>query len=104
MSGKKDTTQTGEVHNFSKPYEFEGVTYENITLDFDSVLGEDMLEIESILTRQGIGVVMPETSQNFMVHVLSRASKQPVEFFKKMPAKLLSPLRMKAQTFLADLA
>lgn len=73
-------------YTFSKPYEFEGKTYEEIELDLESFKGSDISAVKRQFTASGLRSLAPIFDSDFCAMVAARASKQPLEFFNQMPA------------------
>lgn len=81
-------TEATTLVKFSKPYKFEGQTYEEIDLaGMDSLTAEDMIAAEKHLMRSGVFSPLPEMTVEYVQFIAARASGQPVEFFKGLPPK-----------------
>lgn len=93
-----------ETIKFAKPIEFEGKTYNELTLDLDSITGNDleMAEHQFIAQNPEIAAQTPlkELSKGFQAIVAAKAAKVPVELIKALPAREYSRITMKVQTFL----
>lgn len=73
---------------FRKPYQFEGKEYKEIDLSgIDDLSGDDLIETEKIFSSSGGFSMVPELSPLYAFIIASRATKQPVEFFSRLPIK-----------------
>ena len=71
---------------FSRPYTFEGETYEEIDLSgLETVTAGDIIRVNNLL-KKGHDLV-PELSMQFACHMAARVSHKPVEFFTRLPAR-----------------
>lgn len=76
------------VIKFSKPYKFEGSTYEEVDLaGLENLTAADMIEGEKHLTRNGSFSLMPEMATEYTHFMASKASGLPIEFFKGLSPK-----------------
>lgn len=89
-------------HKFSKPYEFEGDTFEKLDLNLDALTGEDMLSAEREFTAAGGFGAMIETSKGYLAILAAKAAKVPAEFIQGLPAKEFSKVTLAVQTFLFE--
>ena len=91
----------GEVEDslllkFKKPYHFEDEVYNEINLaGLETLTATDMIWAEKFVKRSsGIAIdVMPEVSLEYAAAICSRATDQPVEFFKQLPMKEATRLK-----------
>lgn len=66
----------------SKPYSFEGKTYEEIDLSgLENLTAADMIKAQKVLDRSGTFTFMPEMNLEYACIIAANATKQPVEFF-----------------------
>lgn len=87
-------------HVFTKPYEFEGKTYESLEFDLDSLKGSDFSAAKKELAASGIYSPIPSTDCDYCVILLARLTKQPVEFFSGLPIRDYCALTQKVSNFL----
>lgn len=89
---------------FKKPYNFEGKEYSEIDLNLDALTGTNIEEAEMQFTTQNptVAVQTPlkEMSKGFQCVIAAKSSKQPVEFFKGLPARDYVKVTQRVQTFL----
>jgi len=91
----------GEVEDslllkFKKPYKFEDETYTEINLaGLETLTAADMIWAEKFVKRgSGTSIdIMPELSLEYAAAICCRATDQPVEFFKGLPAKEATRLK-----------
>ena len=73
---------------FSKPYIFEGETYEGIDLSgCDELTGNDAAKAEKIMAARGETNMFPEMSSTYAFVIASMGTGKPVEFFTGLPLK-----------------
>ncbi|MCX4294370.1 MAG: phage tail assembly protein [Prevotella sp.] len=73
---------------FTRPYVFEGKTYNSINLEgLETLTSKDMREAESWLTKKGIVSAAPEMSMEYACFIASRATDLPIEFFERLHPK-----------------
>ncbi|WP_081750971.1 phage tail assembly protein [Paenibacillus sp. FSL R7-277] len=105
MMGTKELEETGaEVYTFARPVNFEGDTFESLSIDFDKLTGEDILtcdrqyQMES--ARQSGGELIKETNKAYQAYIVARAAGVHVGLIKALPAKDFTKLTLQAQSFL----
>jgi hypothetical protein len=82
--------ETNELYKitFSKPYVFEGETYDGIDLSAcEDLTGNDAAKAEKILTARGENSMFPEASSAYAFVIASLGTGKPVEFFQGLPLK-----------------
>ena len=89
-------------HKFSKPYSFDGDSFDKIDLDLDALTGDDMLTAEREFTAAGGFGAMMETSKGYLAILAAKAAKVPAEFINGLPAKEFSKITLAVQTFLFE--
>lgn len=73
---------------FTRPYVFEGKTYNSINLEgLETLTSKDMREAESWLTKKGIVSAAPEMSMEYACFIASRVTDLPIEFFERLHPK-----------------
>lgn len=102
--GTKELEETGaEVYTFARPVNFEGDTFESLSIDFDKLTGEDILtcdrqyQMES--ARQSGGELIKETNKAYQAYIVARAAGVHVGLIKALPAKDFTKLTLQAQSF-----
>lgn len=88
----------------SKPFTFEGKEYKELTLDLNSITGNDIetAEIQFIAQNPEVAAQTPlkELSKGFQAIIAAKAAKVPVELIKALPAADYSKVTMRVQVFL----
>lgn len=87
-------------HVFSKPYEFEGETYEEFEIDLESLKGSDIAKIKKSWSAAGNFSALPVTDSEFCVMVLAKVTKKPLEFFEELPANEYCQMTQNVTNFL----
>lgn len=88
---------------FSKPYEFEGKTYDNIELNLEGLKGTDISAAKRQFQSLGFRSTAPVFDSDYCALVAARASKQPIEFFNGLPAPEYLEITSVVTSFLARL-
>lgn len=71
----------------SKPYQFEGKTYQEIDLSgLEKMKVSDMIEAEKMLSRQGSYYAVQEASMEYCCFLAAKATELPIEFFENLTA------------------
>ena len=88
------------IVKLSKPYVFEGVTYEEIDLNpCADLTGNDAAQAEKILAARGENTLFPEASSAYAFTLAGIATGKPVEFFNGLPLKDASRIKNRVRTF-----
>lgn len=87
-------------HTFSTPVTFEDVEYTELDLDLESLKGEDVADAERDWTAAGNFAAIPSISTSFCALIAARASKQPIEMIKALPAREYTKLCQAVSNFL----
>lgn len=75
------------VIEFKNPYIFEEKEYTQIDLSgLESLTAKDLMDAEKQFAASGQVAAINEMSLGYVCIVAAKASKQPVEFFEKLPA------------------
>lgn len=81
-------TQAEGVVTFKKPYQFEGQTFESVDLSgIDDLTGDDLLEADRAYTASGQFSPLPEMTLAYAFSIAATVTKQPIEFYRALPAK-----------------
>ena len=81
-------TQAEGVVIFKKPYQFEGQTFESVDLSgIDDLTGDDLLEADRAYTASGQFSPLPEMTLAYAFSIAATVTKQPIEFYRALPAK-----------------
>lgn len=85
---------------FSKPYEFEGKTYEKLEFDLENLKGSDFAAAKKMFVKSGSFAVIPQMDSEFCAVILEKVSKQPLAFFEGLPAKDYCGITQQVANFL----
>ena len=103
---KKKTDENSDEENsfllkFTKPYLFEGETYEEIDLSaLENLNAADMIEIQKTMTKQKAFEAVPEISLQYACIAASRMTGKPIEYFTMLPAKYAMKLKNIVSNFI----
>jgi len=87
-------------YTFSKPFEFEGKTYEFIEYDLNGLKGSDIAKVKREFNKAGNFSVIPAMDSEFCALILAKVAKLPLEFFNELPAKDYCSLTQEVGNFL----
>ena len=96
-------------HTFKTPFMFEGETFERLIFDWQSLTAADALAIENELAAQGIAVVTPEFSGEYLLRMAARACTTRradgkrflgIDAYRTMPMRDYVAIRNRARSFL----
>ncbi|TCI25573.1 phage tail assembly protein [Exiguobacterium sp. SH5S4] len=80
--------QAEGIVKFKKPYSFEGQTYQSVDLSgIDDLTGDDLLEADRAYTASGQFSPLPEMTLAYAFSIAATVTKQPIEFYRSLPAK-----------------
>jgi len=109
QAARKEPETGAYVHTFSKPFQWEGRTYEFLTFRWDTLTGADHLDIESELLMKGRTLVVPEYTGDYLLGMAVRACAERNEkgrraldaaAFQALPLRDFSQICKKARRFL----
>jgi len=103
-----ENSQDTYVHTFSKPFTFEGESFNSLTFDFSKLTANDSLAIEAELTAQGQVLITPEFSGEYLIRMAMRACinrrndgrKLGIDAFRTLPMAAYVRIRGRARSFL----
>ncbi|MGG4034204.1 phage tail assembly protein [Paenibacillus cisolokensis] len=91
----------GSIFKLRRPISFEGETYAELNLDFESLTGEDVIACErQFLSENNGSTFVKETSKAYQSYIVARAAGVPVELIRKLSAGDFSRVTLRAQNFL----
>ncbi|GIO08012.1 hypothetical protein J31TS6_40400 [Brevibacillus reuszeri] len=96
------TTVDELVYKLRRPFVFDGQTFTELKLDFDSLTGNDLIECERKAAVRKDTSYMKETSKTYAAIVAARAANVPEEMVFKLPAKDFTRLTVLVQNFLLN--
>ena len=88
------------IVKFSKPYKFEGREYTEVDLSgLEDLSAEDMISADKYLSKNGSFSVVPEMALEYACFIAAQCSGQPIEFFRRLPAKEAIKVKNKVTGF-----
>lgn len=85
---------------FRRPYRFEGKDYVSIDLSgLENLTAEDMIAADKYFNRSGNFSVMPEMNMEYVMFIASKATDQPVEFFRGLPTREAVKIKNRVTSF-----
>ena len=87
-------------YKLTEPFEYEDKKYDELTLDFGKLTGNDALSIEEEMEKQNIYVVAPETSRAYQIRMAAKAGGFPHQIVGKMSFRDFNRLANAARNFL----
>lgn len=93
-------TDTAAIVKFTKPYNFEGRAYTEVSLvGLADLTAEDMIAASNYLIRNGNVSPTPEMNVEYACYIASRATDLPVEFFRRLPLKEAAKIKTRVTNF-----
>lgn len=90
------------THKFKKPFEYAGVTYEELKFDFERLTGRDMVSIETEMQSRNEYALAPEISRNFQSKMAAKAAKIGSDVLDAMPLVDFNKITNAARDFLLN--
>ena len=97
---ESDTDGLNYTHVFKKPFEFEGKTYDQLTFNFEGLLGSDMIAVENEMAAVGEYVLSPEISTSFLQKMAGRAAGVGSVLIVHLPIRDFGKIKNKSRDFL----
>ena len=90
------------VHEFKKPFEYQGAVYDSLTFDWGSLTGGDGLAIELEMQTLGKAVIVPQFSGEYLIRMAARACTVNIgaDAFELMSLSDYNKIRAKGRSFL----
>ena len=88
------------VHKFSRPFEYEGKKFENLTFNFNELTGKDMIAIEAEMQAMGEYALAPEISRGFQCRMAAKAAKIGTDVLESMPLPEFNKITNASRDFL----
>ena len=89
------------IVKFNKPFTYEGVTYEELEMDFESLTGADLVSIEREMNMENEFALTPEISPNFCGRIAAKAAGVNHVIIFALPLKEFTKVKNAARDFLA---
>jgi hypothetical protein len=90
------------VHQFKKPWSYNGNEITSLTFDWTSLTGADHMEIENEMLMEGRTLITPEFSGDFLWGMARKACDMKIrpDAAKEMPMRDFQVITKKARSFL----
>lgn len=88
------------VINLAKPYTYEDKTYNKFVFDFEGLIGEDLVDIETEMTAVGEFALSPEISTSFLYRLAAKAAGVGSDVILHLPIREFGKVKNNAQIFL----
>ena len=87
----------------SKPFEWEGETYDALNFDFSVLTGKDSLDIEREMRLKNMPLISPAFSGEYIIRVAVRACAEPIglDALLALPLPVFNRIRTAVSAFLA---
>lgn len=99
---KEKVPEGAYVLMLAKPYTYEDKTYKKFVFDFESLIGEDLVDIETEMTAVGEFALSPEISTSFLYRLAAKAAKVGSDVILHLPIREFGKVKNKAQSFLVS--
>lgn len=66
------------VYNLTRSVNYNGTEFKSLDLDFSKLTGKDAREIKNELTSLNINVIIPTFSDEYLIRVICKASKEKI--------------------------
>lgn len=86
----------------STTYTFEGKEYAELTFDFDSLTGRDVINAEKEARALGDNSPLPEFSKTYQAVLAAKAAKVPVDMIMSLNGKDFTRVTVLVQNFLLE--
>lgn len=89
------------IVKLAKPYVFEDKTYNEIDLTgLEDLTASDLIQAEKMFVNSGNIPILSEMTLEYACQICTTATGLPVEFFKRLPAKVASKIKVVVRNFL----
>ncbi len=95
-----DTLTEVYVHQFEKPYKFDGKTYTKLEFNFEKLIGTDLVNIENEMAAVGEFAISPEISTSFLYRLAARAAGVGSDVISSLPLREFNKIKNQSRDFL----
>ena len=99
---KEKVPEGAYVMNLARPYTYEDKTYKKFVFDFENLIGEDLVDIETEMTAVGEFALSPEISTSFLYRLAAKAAGVGSDVILHLPIREFGKVKNKAQSFLVS--
>ena len=101
-NSKQKIPEGAYVLTLSRPYTYEDKTYKEFVFDFESLIGEDLVDIETEMTAVGEFALSPEISTSFLCRLAAKAAGVGSDVILHLPIRDFGKVKSRAQNFLVS--
>lgn len=100
-----DINENGEVFDervfkLSKPFEWQGKTYTELILDFESLTGKDLIKAENEFNKKGGFAVMLDLNKEYCAILAAKSAGVGSDMLMELPANDFSKITTRVTGFL----
>lgn len=99
---KEKVPEGAYVLTLAKPYTYEDKTYKKFVFDFENLIGEDLVDIETEMTAVGEFALSPEISTSFLYRLAARAAGVGSDVISSLPIRDFGKIKNKSRDFLVS--
>lgn len=102
LGNPTDTEADTYVHKFSRPFSYDGNTYDELSFEFGNLTGGDSLAVEAELTALNKPVLVRSIDPQYLIRICAIACTEKVgsDIFDAMPLKDYAKITNVAKRFL----
>ena len=97
-----DTKGNKNVYVLSKPFEWEDKKYTELNLDFEKLIGEDMIAIENEMAAVGEYALSPEISTSYLSKLAAKAAGVSSDVITHLPIRDFGKVKNRSRNFLIE--
>lgn len=99
---KEKVPEGAYVLTLARDYTYEDRTYKKFVFDFEGLIGEDLVDIETEMTAVGEFALSPEISTSFLYRLAAKAAGVGSDVILHLPIREFGKVKNKAQSFLVS--
>ena len=103
LGTKEKVPEGAYVMVLARPYTYEDKTYNKFVFDFEGLIGDDLVGIETEMMALGEYALSPEISTSFLYRLAAKAAGVGSDVILHLPIREFGKAKSKAQNFLIGL-
>jgi len=88
------------VYKLSRPFNWQGKTYTELNLDFESLTGKDLIKAESEFNKKGGFAIMLDLNKEYCAIIAAKAAGVGSDMLMELPANDFSKITTRVTGFL----
>ncbi len=88
------------VLTFSRPFTFEGETYETLVFEFEKINGRKLMQLADRLNVNDLQAPVKAMNMRFQAAVCAEAAGVPIQLIEELPGREFGKVTIMAQSFL----